>query len=121
AETDAGLDDTKIITPLKLATFVSGGGENGSFVDLTATGTVSFTGATGAITMTSATASSFGTTGAGIDLTLSSASGRVVVNGEEAAADAVRILSAAGGLDVDVALQMNLTSSQNAVDAVRIL
>lgn len=121
AETDAGADDTRIVTPLKLATYVAGGSGAGSFTDLTATGTVSFTGATGGITMTSATASSFGTTGAGIDLTLSSAAGRVVVNGEEAAADAVRILSAAGGLDADVALQMNLTSSQNAIDAVRIL
>lgn len=120
-ETDAGVDDTKIVTPLKLANFVGSGGVPGSFTDLTATGTVSFTGATGGITMTSATASSFGTTGAGIDLTLSSAAGRVVVNGEEAAADAVRILSAAGGIDVDVALQMNLASSQNAIDAVRIL
>ncbi len=118
AETDTGTDDTKIVTPLKLANFVASGGFPGVFTDLTATGTVSFTGATGGITMTSATASSFGTTGAGIDLTLSSASGRVVVNGEEAAADAVRILSAAGGLDVDVALQMSLVSSQNAADAI---
>lgn len=117
-ETDAGVDDTRIVTPLKLANFVAAGGFPGSFTDLTATGTVSFTGATGGITMTSATASSFGTTGAGIDLTLDSAAGRVVINGEEAAADAVRILSAAGGLDVDVALQMSLVSSQNAADAI---
>lgn len=121
AETDAGTDDARIVTPLKLANFVASGGAPGSFTDLTATGTVSFTGATGGIAMTSATASSFGTTGAGIDLTLSSASGRVVVNGEEAAADAVRILSAAGGVDVDAALQINIASSQNAVDAVRIV
>ena len=120
-ETDAGVDDTRIVTPLKLANFVASGGVPGSFTDLTATGTVSFTGATGGITMTSATASSFGTTGAGIDLTLSSAAGRVVVNGEEAAADAVRILSAAGGIDVDAALQINIASSQNAVDAIRIV
>ena len=88
---------------------------SGAFTNLAATGV-----GTGN-TITSDTASSVGVTGAGIDLTLSSAAGRVVVNGEEAAADAVRILSAAGGLDVDVALQMNLTSSQNAVDAIRIL
>lgn len=118
AETDTGTDDTRIVTPLKLANFVGSGGFPGSFTDLTATGAVSFTGATGALTMTSATASSLGVTGAGIDLTLSSASGRVVVNGEEAAADAVRILSAAGGLDTDVALQMSLVSSQNAADAI---
>ncbi len=118
AEVDAGTDDNTAVTPLKLATLLAGGGGPGSFTDLTATGAVSFTGATGGIVMTSATASSFGTTGAGIDLTLDSAGGRVVINGEEAAADAVRILSAAGGLDVNVALQMNLASSQNAADAV---
>lgn len=73
---------------------------------------------TGAISLDGAAASNFTVTGAGIDLTLSSAAGRVVVNGEEAAADAVRILSAAGGLDVDVALQMSLVSSQNAADAI---
>lgn len=121
AETDAGVDDTRIVTPLKLANFVGSGGVPGSFTDLTATGTVTFTGATGALSMTSTSASSLGVTGAGIDLTLSSAAGRVVVNGEEAAADAVRILSAAGGLDANVALQMNLDSSQVAATAVRIV
>ncbi len=120
-ETDAGADDTRIVTPLKLANFVGSGGFPGSFTDLTATGAVTFTGATGALSMTSTSASSLGVTGAGIDLTLSSAAGRVVVNGEEAAADAVRILSAAGGLDANVALQMNLDSSQVAATAVRIV
>lgn len=120
-ETDAGVDDTRIVTPLKLANFVGSGGVPGSFTDLTATGTVSFTGATGGITMTSATASSFGTTGAGIDLTLSSAAGRVIVNGEEAAANAITLVSAAGGIDADAALQINIASSQNAADAVRIV
>jgi hypothetical protein len=51
-------------------------------------------------------------------LHLASSAGRVVVNGEEAAADAIRLLSAAGGLDTDVALQMSLVSSQNAADAI---
>ena len=103
AETDAGTDDTRIVTPLKLATFVSSGGGNGSFVDLTATGTVSFTGATGGITMTSATASSLGVTGAGIDLTLDSAAGRVIIDGGEAAVNAVQIDASdvAGGIDVN--------------------
>ncbi len=122
AETDAGADDSRIVTPLKLATYVAGGSGAGSFTDLTATGTISFTGATGTgFAITAASASSIDVSGAGIDLTLASAAGRVVVNGEEAAADAVRILSAAGGLDVDVALQLNLASSQNAIDAVRIV
>lgn len=120
-ETDAGVDDTRIVTPLKLANFVGSGGFPGVFTDLTATGAVTFTGATGALSMTSTSASGLGVTGAGIDLTLSSAAGRVVVNGEEAAADAVRILSAAGGLDANVALQMNLDSSQAAATAVRIV
>lgn len=88
---------------------------SGAFTDISATAV-----GTGNI-LTSDTASSLGVTGAGIDLTLSSAAGRVVVNGEEAAADAVRILSAAGGLDTNVALQMNLDSSQAAATAVRII
>jgi hypothetical protein len=75
---------------------------------------------TGAISLDGAAASNFSVSGAGVDLSLVSAAGRVVVNGEEAAADAVRILSAAGGLDTNVALQMNLDSSQAAVDAIRI-
>lgn len=122
AETNTGTDDARIVSPLKLKTNLTtppaiGGTtpNTGAFTTLTATAVGA------AIALTSDTASSFGVTGAGIDLTLSSSGGRVVVNGEEAAADAVRILSAAGGLDVDVALQMNLTSSQNAADAVRIL
>lgn len=76
---------------------------------------------TGALSLDGAAASNFSVSGAGIDLTLASAGGRVVVNGEEAAADAVRLLSAAGGLDCDVALQLSLVSSQAAVaDAIRI-
>lgn len=73
---------------------------------------------TGAVSIDGAAASNFSVSGAGIDLTFASTGGRVVVNGEEAAADAVRILSAAGGLDTDVALQMSLVSSQNAADAI---
>src|SRR5690606_40990648 len=70
-----------------------------------------------ALPIYAAAASNFSVSGAGIDLTLASSAGRVVMNGEEAAADALRLLSAAGGLDADVALQMNLVSSQNAADA----
>lgn len=120
AETNTGTDDTKIVTPLKLKTVIDSGQYPATFTSLDASGAVTFA-STGAISMVSDTASLFDVTGAGVDLTLSSDAGRVVVNGEEAAADALRLLSAAGGLDVDVALQMNLTSSQNAADAVRIL
>lgn len=56
--------------------------------------------------------------GAGIDLTLSSDAGRVIVNGEEAANNAITLLSVAGGLDTNVALQMNLDSSQAAATAI---
>ncbi len=73
---------------------------------------------TGAISLDAAAASNFTVTGAGIDLTLDSAAGRVVVNAEEAIASAITLLSAAGGLDVDVALQMNLDSSQAAATAI---
>jgi hypothetical protein len=76
---------------------------------------------TGAISLDAAAASNFSVSGAGVDLSLISAAGRVVVNGEEAAADAVRILSAAGGVDLDAALQVNIASSQNAADAIRIV
>lgn len=73
---------------------------------------------TGAISIDGAAASNFSVSGAGIDLTLASAAGRVVVNGEEAAADAIRLLSAAGGIDADAALQVNIASSQNAADSI---
>lgn len=73
---------------------------------------------TGAYSLDGAAASNVSVSGAGIDLSLESAAGRVVMNGEEAAADALRLLSAAGGLDADVALQMNLVSSQVAADAI---
>lgn len=75
----------------------------------------------GTVTLTSTAASVYDVTGAGNDLTLSSDAGRVVINGEEAAADAVRIVSAAGGVDLDAALQVNIATSQSAVDAIRIV
>jgi len=76
---------------------------------------------TGALALSGDAASTIAVAGAGIDLTLSSAAGRVVVNGEEAAANAVTLLSAAGGIDADAALQINIASSQAAADAVNIV
>lgn len=38
-----------------------------------------------------------------------------------ASADAINLEAAAGGIDVDAALQINIASSQNAVDAIRIV
>jgi hypothetical protein len=119
AETNTGTDDQRIVTPLKLKTNLTtppaiGGTtpSTGAFTTLTATAVGA------AVAFTSDTSSSFGVTGAGVDLTFSSSGGQVIINGEEAAANAVRVLSAAGGLDVDVALQMNLATSQNAADAI---
>lgn len=120
AEATTGTDDARIMTPLKVATVLASppaiGGTAaaaGTFTDLTADGT-------GTVTLTSNAASVYDVTGAGNDLTLSSDAGRVIVNGEEAAANAITLLSAAGGIDADCALQMNLASSQNAADAIRI-
>jgi hypothetical protein len=73
---------------------------------------------TGAISLDAAAASNFTVTGAGIDLTLDSAAGRVIVNGEEAAANAITLLSAAGGIDADAALEINIASSQAAATAI---
>jgi hypothetical protein len=73
---------------------------------------------TGAVSIDAAAASNMSVSGAGIDLTLASAAGRVIVNGEEAADNAITLLSAAGGLDADVALQLALTSSEAAADAI---
>ncbi len=123
---------------------------------------------TGAFSIDGAAASNITTTGAGIDLTLSSVLGSVLVESTEnaalairlhanggtsetiqvhsdqgtgvgsinllsdvggititatglASADAINLEAPAGGLDVDVALQMNLNSAQAAADAVRII
>jgi hypothetical protein len=59
--------------------------------------------ASGAISLDAGAASNFSVSGAGIDLTLASAAGRVVMDGGEAAADAVVITAsnAAGGIDID--------------------
>ena len=73
---------------------------------------------TGAISLDAAAASNFTVTGAGIDLSLISTAGRVVVNGEEAAANAITLLSAAGGIDADAALEINIASSQAAATAI---
>lgn len=89
----------------------------GAFTTLSASTSVTAD-VTGAIALDADVASNLSVDGAGIDLTLASGGGRVVVNGEEAAADALRLVSAAGGLDVDVALQMSLVSSQNAASAI---
>jgi hypothetical protein len=119
AETIAFADDARIVTPLKLGQALAAPAAIGSttpaagaFTNLAATGV-----GTGNI-LTSNTASSMTVTGAGADLTLDSAAGRVIINGEEAAANAITLVSAAGGLDVNTALQINIDSSQVAATAV---
>lgn len=72
---------------------------------------------TGAISLDSQAASNFTVTGA-FDLTLSSSAGSVIISGEEAVDDAIQITSTAGGLDVNVTLQLGLVSSKAAGDAI---
>ena len=68
----------------------------GTFTALTADGT-------GAVSLGGNAASDISITGAGIDLTLDSDAGRVIINGGEAAANAITIDAdnAAGGIDID--------------------
>ena len=105
------------LTPVFAAPPAIGGTTPASaaFTNISATGV-----GTGNI-LTSDTASNFSTTGAGIDVTIDSSAGRVIINGEEAAANAITLLSAAGGIDMDAALQINIATSQSAVDAIRIV
>lgn len=62
---------------------------------------------TGAISLDAAAASNFSVSGAGIDLTLASAAGRVVVSGGEDAANAIELVVNAGTSET-----ISLTSSQ---------
>lgn len=57
---------------------------------------------------------------AGEDILITNVAGSVDISAGEAVADALVLVAPAGGLDVNVALQMNLDSSQAAVDAVRV-
>jgi len=70
-------------------------------VSLSANGASSFTTSAGALTLTAAAASTWST--AAGDLSLTAAAGSVIIDGAEAAADAVRIVSSggAGGIDID--------------------
>lgn len=118
AEAAAQAANDKAIVPSNLPSIFAAAGAIGGTTPAAGTFTELTADATGSISFDADAASHFAVAGAGIDLTLESAAGRVVINGEEAAADAVRILSAAGGLDVDVALQLSLVSSQNAASAI---
>lgn len=120
AEAVALADTERAVVPSALSAVLASPGNiggttpgNGIFVDLNAD-------ATGDIALDADAASHFAVAGAGVDLTLESAAGRVIVNGEEAADNAVTILSAAGGLDVDVAKQLALTSSENTADSIKV-
>lgn len=121
AEAVAGTPSTGVLalflTPSNLAAVFAAppaqGGTTpaaGTFTSLTASG--------GTVSLTSSGAAGlFDVTGAGIDLTLSSDAGRVIVNGEEAADNAITLLSAAGGIDADAALQINIATSETDADS----
>ena len=107
---EAAVDSVRIIAPAAAGGITMISGTAGFNVDTT-----------GAFSIEGDLNSIIKAVGAGIDLSLSSLAGRVIVNAEEATANAITLLSAAGGLDANVALQMNLDSSQAAADAVRIV
>ncbi len=85
----------------------------GTFTDLTADGT-------GVVSLGANGASDFTVTGA-FDLTLSSTAGSIPISAGEAVADAISLQASAGGLDVDTALLLSLTSSRNNASAIEIV
>ncbi len=120
AEAVAGTASTGVlalfVTPSNLAAVMAAPGTIGgttpaaaTFTDLTTSGTVNIIGDAAML---------IDVAGAGIDVTLSSDAGRVIINAEEAAANALTISSAAGGLDLDVALGLDMVCSENASDAI---
>lgn len=66
---------------------------------------------TGAISLDGTASSNFSVSGASVDLSLVSAGGQLIMNAEEAAANALRMLSVAGGLDVDTGLAIDIHST----------
>jgi len=71
----------------------------------------------GVLSLDSAGATNLTATGA-FDVTVKSTAGSVIINAEEAVADAIQLQTAAGGVDVDAALQINVTSTQAAATAI---
>lgn len=120
AEAAAQSATDRAITPSNLPSVMAAAGAIGGSTPAVGTFTSLTANGTGTVTLTSNAASVYDVTGAGNDLTLSSDAGRVYINGEEAAADAVRIESVNGGLDVDVGLLMSLVSSRNNAQAILI-
>lgn len=118
AQAVAGTNDDRAMTPLKTAAVFAAPPAIGGVTPAAGTFTTLTADSTGAISLDADAASHFAVSGAGVDLTLESSLGRVIVNGEEAAANAITLLSAAGGIDADAALQINIASSQNAADAI---
>ena len=57
----------------------------------------------------------------GGDVSIDSTDGSVQIDGGEAVVDAINIDSAAGGLDVDVALSISLKSTENTHDSIEIV
>lgn len=114
-------DDATAMTPLKVAEVLAAPSAIGGTTPAAGTFTTLTADSTGAISLDADAASHFSVAGAGIDLTFASAAGRVIVNGEKAADNAITLLSAAGGIDADAALQISLQSTENAADAVEII
>jgi len=78
-------------------------GDPGLAIDVDVNGLTVEVVSAGLVSIAGAADSDFTVSGAGIDLTLQSQDGRVVIDGGEAASDAVRIVASdtAGGIDID--------------------
>jgi hypothetical protein len=110
---------------------VQGGEAVADAIQLTTGGTGGITGSFGTAGMTMSTtgAATLAASGGDFDINatggthsinLSSAGGVINLGAGQAIADAVVLSAAAGGLDADFALQVNIDSSQAAIDAIRL-
>lgn len=116
AEAQAGVSDDVGMSALKVFQALATPPAIGSTTPAAATFT-SLTTSGGTVSLGGTSASNFTLTGA-VDLTLASSAGSIVVNAGEAAADAIDLNAASGGLDVDVALLASITSTRNNAQAI---
>lgn len=93
---DAGTDAVNLGTGAAARTISIGNATGATQLDIDSGSGGTIMDSTGAISLDAAAASNFSTSGAGVDLTLESAAGRVIVNGGEDAADCIYLHADAG-------------------------
>lgn len=109
------------LTPTNLDPILASPSAIGSTTPAAGTFTALTTDGTAAVTLAGNAASSFSLTGAGVDLTLSSASGSVPISAGEAVANAIGLQASAGGIDIDGALLVSIASSRNNANALELV